>query len=121
MAEQIAANPFAKVVTMIADFLKKLKEEAAVEAEPKAWCDEELKKNKLNRDKLTFQQKMLIYEIEVLLAKFSTMAANIQTLIDEQAELSKNEATLADCAAATPTVKKALTALEEFYATRATS
>merc|ERR1719310_2489305 len=66
LAEQLEGNPFAKVVTMIKELLQKLKEEAAAEAEHKAWCDEELKKNKLKRDKLTIEQKTLLAEIEVL-------------------------------------------------------
>merc|ERR1719428_548694 len=133
MAEQIAANPFAKVVTMIKDLLKKLKEEAAAEAEHKAWCDEELKKNKLKRDKLTSEQKTLVAEIEVLAAKIATMGEKIKALIEGQAELTQamaeatkqrgkekadNEATLADCAAAIPAVQKSLTVLKEFYASQ---
>merc|ERR1719310_1934214 len=89
LAEQLEGNPFAKVVTMIKELLQKLKEEAAAEAEHKAWCDEELKKNKLKRDKLTIEQKTLLAEIEVLASSIETMAAKIKTLIEEQAELTK--------------------------------
>merc|ERR1719310_515998 len=133
LAEQLEGNPFAKVVTMIKELLQKLKEEAAAEAEHKAWCDEELKKNKLKRDKLTIEQKTLLAEIEVLASSIETMAAKIKTLIEEQAELTKamadateqrekekaaNQATIADCAAAIPAVKKAITILSEFYASQ---
>jgi len=133
LAEQLEGNPFAKVVTMIKELLQKLKEEAAAEAEHKAWCDEELKKNKLKRDKLTIEQKTLLAEIEVLASSIETMGAKIKTLIEEQAELTKamadateqrekekaaNQATIADCAAAIPAVKKAITILSEFYASQ---
>jgi hypothetical protein len=50
-AADIAANPFAKVVDMIKTLLTKLKEEAADESDHKAWCDKELNKNKMKRDK----------------------------------------------------------------------
>merc|ERR1719498_1323001 len=46
LATEISANPFAKVVDMIKTLLAKLKEEAAAEADHKAWCDKELKDNK---------------------------------------------------------------------------
>merc|ERR1719487_622504 len=89
LVEKLEGNPFAKVVTMIRELLEKLKQEAAAEAEHKAWCDEELKKNKLKRDKLTIDQKTLLAEIEVLASSIETMGAKIKTLIDEQAELTK--------------------------------
>merc|ERR1719324_1507795 len=44
------SDPFAKVIQMIKDLITKLKEEAAAESAHKAWCDEELKQNKLTRD-----------------------------------------------------------------------
>merc|ERR1719424_2769690 len=50
---QLNGNPFDKVITMIKDLVAKLKEEAAAEAEHKAWCDEQLKANKLKRQKKT--------------------------------------------------------------------
>merc|ERR1719313_1278455 len=134
LASQIAANPFAKVIDMIKGLLQKLKEEAAAEAEHKARCDEQLKANKLKRDKLTGEQKTLMAEIEALSAKIAGMAEKIQTLIEEQAELSKamaeatsqrakekaaNGATISDCQVAQVAVNKALVILKEFYASQA--
>merc|ERR1712070_768851 len=67
-AGEMAANPFAKVVDMIKSLLAKLKEEAAAEADHKAWCDKELKDNKLKRNKKTAQSEKLQAEIEDLIA-----------------------------------------------------
>merc|ERR1719162_2682407 len=53
LASQVQSNPFDKVVQMIKDLVAKLKEEAAAEAEHKQWCDEQLKDNKLKREKKT--------------------------------------------------------------------
>ena len=46
----MAEDPFGKVIEMIKNLLTKLKVEAADEATHKAWCDKELKKNKLRRN-----------------------------------------------------------------------
>merc|ERR1719482_1566162 len=53
LASQISENPFAKVIEMIKTLLARLKEEVAAEADHKAWCDEQLKNNKLKREKKT--------------------------------------------------------------------
>merc|ERR1719424_1221703 len=50
---QMNGNPFDKVVQMIKDLVAKLKEEAAAEADHKAWCDEQLHDNKIKREKKT--------------------------------------------------------------------
>jgi len=55
-----------------------LKEEAAAEADHKAWCDEQLKANKLKRNKKTAQANELMAEIEGLTANIDEMGASIQ-------------------------------------------
>merc|ERR1719217_706838 len=88
-ANQVSANPFAKVVDMIKSMIAKLKEEAAAEAAHNAWCAEELKKNKLKRNKKTTNVNLLTAETEDLTASIETMGKTIATLIKEQAELTK--------------------------------
>merc|ERR1719506_2465293 len=88
LATEINANPFAKVVDMIKTLLAKLKEEAAAEADHKAWCDKELKDNKLKRNKKTAQSEKYMAAIEDLTAQIDGMAKKISTLAQEQEDLT---------------------------------
>jgi len=134
-AAQMTAKPqsFAKVIDMIESLLERLKEEAAAEAEHKAWCDEQLKANKLKRNKKEAQSKQLQAEIDGLSANIEDMGATIDKLVKEQASLTKamkeateqrqaehneNKATIADAAAGIEAVRKAITILKEFYSSQ---
>merc|ERR1719277_2615926 len=115
---------------MIQAMLEKLKEEAASEADHKAWCDEELKNNKLKRDKKTAEVNKLMAEVESKAATIADMGTSIEKLSKEQADLTKamaeatelrtgekaeNEAAIKDAAQGAEAVKKALVILKEFY------
>merc|ERR1740121_1922155 len=115
---------------MIEDLLAKLKEDVAAEADHKAWCDEQLKSNKLKRNARTAAVNKLTAEIAALASKIETMGATIDTLVKEQAELAKamaeatefrtkehatNSDTIADAQAGALAVKKALEVLRTFY------
>jgi len=130
VAEDVLANPFAKVIQMIEELLAKLKEEAAAEADHKKWCDGELKANKLKREEHTTAVDTLAAEVESLGSQIQTMAEELATLAKEQAALAEamaeatadrqkekaaNEATIKDAAAAQQALKKALEILREFY------
>jgi len=130
-AKLTEANPFDKVVTMIEDLLTKLKEEAASEADHKAFCDKELNKNKLKRNKKETEVETLNAEIEQKAAAISDMAKKISTLAEEQAALRKdvseatktrsdekkeNEVAIKDSAEAQVAVGQALAVLKDFYA-----
>jgi len=134
LVTEISANPFAKVVDMIKSLLAKLKEEAAAEADHKAWCDKELKDNKNKRNKKTADSEKLMAEMEDLTAKIDSMSNKIATLLQEQDDLTKamgeatsdraaekkeNTATIADAAAGSEAVKSALVVLRDFYSTQA--
>jgi len=125
------SNPFDKVITMIEDLLEKLKEEAASEADHKAFCDKELKKNKLKRNKKQSEVDTLRAQIEEKAASIADMAKKISTLAEEQASLRKdvaeatkvrgeekaeNEVAIKDAAAAQVAVGQALSVLKDFYA-----
>jgi len=127
----IMASPFAKVITMIEDMLTKLKDEAAAEAEHKGWCDEQLKENKLKRNKKTAAVERLTAEVQEITSNIETMGKDIETLLTEQGQLTKamqeattqrdaekkeNLAIIADSAAGKKAVKAALVVLREFYA-----
>mmetsp|Transcript_68921 Transcript_68921/g.108790 ORF Transcript_68921/g.108790 Transcript_68921/m.108790 type:complete len:657 (+) Transcript_68921:61-2031(+) len=133
LAAQVATNPFDKVIEMIKDLLSKLKEEAAAEAEHKAWCDEQLHNNKLKREKKTARVNKLAAEIEALTESIASMAKKIDTLAKEQADLAKamseataqrqtekttNTDTMKDAAAGEEATKAALVILKEFYASQ---
>jgi len=133
LAVAAAGNPFDKVIGMIEDLIAKLKQAASVEAEHKAWCDEQLKANKLKRNKKTAQVNKLVADIQGMEASIADMGATIQQLVAEQAELAKqmakatelrkgekaeNLATIADAKAGFGAVGRALVILKEFYSTQ---
>jgi len=133
LSVRAASNPFEKVIEMIEVLLERLKAEAAAEAEHKAWCDEQLKTNKLKRNKKTAQVNKLVADIQGMEASIADMGATIQQLVAEQAELSKqmgkatelrqsekaeNLATIADAKAGFGAVGRALVILKEFYSTQ---
>merc|ERR1719277_1056175 len=133
MASAATANPFEKVIGMIEDLIARLKEAASAEAEHKAWCDEQLKANKLKRNKKTAQVNKLIADIQNMEASIAEMGATIQQLVEEQAELTRkmkeatelrteekaeNLATIADAKAGFDAVGKALVILREFYSSQ---
>jgi outer membrane murein-binding lipoprotein Lpp len=134
LAAEIAKNPFAKVIDMIKELLAKLKEEAAAEADHKAWCDKELNKNKLKRERKASQVSTLTAEVDNLESTIQSMAAEIAQLSKEQAELAqamaestewrqkektRNTATIKDAAEARDAVKQALVILKDFYSSQA--
>lgn len=129
-ASEIAANPFTKVIDMIKSLLSKLKEEAAAEADHKAWCDKELKDNKLKRNKKTAESEKTMANIEELTAQIDTLTKKISTLAKEQEDLTaamgeatkerlvekkENEETMADAKAGSEAVQSALVVLRDFY------
>merc|ERR1719387_329533 len=118
---------------MIEDLVTKLKEEAAAEAEHKAWCDEQLHDNKIKREKKTSKVNKLTATVEAMTQDIASMAKKIQTLKEEQAELTlamskattqrdkekaKNTDTMKDAAAGEEATKAALVVLKEFYASQ---
>lgn len=114
--------------------IAKLKEEASAEAEHKQWCDDELKENKLTREKEGTQSEKLSASIEKLSGEIDTQSKEIKALAAEQADLTKamtkatdirlaekeqNAATVKDAAAGADAVKQALTVLKKFYSSQA--
>jgi hypothetical protein len=134
LAVKVESDPFAKVIKMIKDMITKLKEEAAAESAHKAWCDEELKQNKLTRDEKTEEINMLTAKVDAINAAIDKLTADIATNeaaiaeLDKttkeatevrQKEKAKNEETIADAKAALEAVAMALKVLKEFYASAA--
>jgi hypothetical protein len=131
LAVKVESDPFAKVIDMIKGLITKLKEEAAAEGAHKAWCDEELKNNKLTRDEKTQEVDMLNAKVDEINAAIDKLEADIASNAAAIAELdkttkeatevrqkekAKNEETIADAKAALEAVAMALKVLKEFYA-----
>jgi len=123
-------GPFDKVIGLIEDMLTRLQEEAAGEAEHKKFCDEELKGNKLNREKLTSSVDSYTAKKNQLAATVAQLATEIANLEAAEAALNKamgeateqrnkehakNTATVADAKAAQEALSQALGVLREFY------
>jgi len=136
LAQQAGANPFAKVVDMIKALLERLKEEAASEADHKAYCDEELRKNKLKRDQMSSRAARLHAEIEEKSVEIVGMGKEMETLVQEQADLRKamaestavrfkekeaNLEAISESATAQTALKQAIAVLREFYSKQGSS
>jgi rubrerythrin len=133
-ANEVASSPFAKVTGLIKALVAKLKEEAAAEAEHKQWCDDQLKANKLARNKQGTQSEKLSASIEKLSGEIDTMGKEIATLLSEQSALSKaqskatdirneeksrNADTVRDATAGAEATKQAYGVLKKFYSSQA--
>jgi len=136
LALRVSQDPFEKVINMIKDLITRLQEEAAEEASHKAWCDEELKTNKLTREEKTQEVDTLTATAETLSAEIAKLGEEISALAAAVAELdralaeateirtkekAKNEETIADAKEAQEAVKMATKIIKEFYAKAATA
>jgi len=130
LAVQIAASPFAKVIQMVKDLIERLEEEAQAEAGHKAFCDEELHNNKVQRDTKSSEVAVLKATIEKVDSEIKNLAKHIATLAKEQQELStamqeatknrqvekdENTQTIKDAKEALTALDAALAVLKEFY------
>jgi len=130
LAVRVAEDPFKKVKKMIKDLIVKLMEEAAEEAEHKAFCDTELSTNEQTRKEKTEGVETLHAEIDELEASISKLTDEITELTKAVAELdaatakatsireeekAKNTQTIKDAQAAQEAVAKALGVLKDFY------
>merc|ERR1712151_1026348 len=82
LAQQISADPFAKVKKLIDDMITRLLEEAEEDAKHEGFCDKEMGKSKITRNKLT-------EDIDGLDAAIEEGKATIQKLADDTATLTK--------------------------------
>merc|ERR1719198_1823529 len=111
---------------MVKDLITKLKEEAASEGAHKAWCDEEVKNNKLTRDEKTQEIEMLNAKVDEINAAIDKLTADIASneaamaeldrTMKEATEVRQKEETIADAKAALEAIAMALKVLKEFYA-----
>jgi len=131
LAEKIAADPFAKVKKLIDDMITRLIEEANADAEKEGWCDTEMGKSKVTRNKLSEEIDGLDAAIEdgkatimKLTQEMADLAKEIEDLDGEMGEATdlraeekaKNKATIQDAVAAQRAVSAATQVLKDFYA-----
>eukprot|EP00746_Dinoflagellata_sp_MGD_P161980 gnl/MRDRNA2_/MRDRNA2_89339_c0_seq1.p1 gnl/MRDRNA2_/MRDRNA2_89339_c0~~gnl/MRDRNA2_/MRDRNA2_89339_c0_seq1.p1 ORF type:complete len:675 (+),score=238.87 gnl/MRDRNA2_/MRDRNA2_89339_c0_seq1:72-2096(+) len=131
IAVRADADPFKKVIKMIKDLITRLEEEAAEEADHKAWCDTELETNGQTRSEKTEAVETLHAEIDRLeasiaklteeISELSKAVADIDAAVAEatsmrEQEKTKNSETIKDAEEAQTAVAQAVSVLKEFYA-----
>jgi len=136
LAEQISADPFAKVKKLIDDMITLLLEEAREDAKHEGFCDKEMGKSKITRNKLTEDIDGLDAAIEEGKATIQELADDTATLTKEVEELVKsmteatdlrkseketNKITVEDAQAAQKAVAAATAVLKDFYEKAATA
>jgi len=131
LSEKVAADPFSKVKKLIDDMITRLLEEANADAEKEGWCDTEMGKSKVTRNKLSEELDGLAAAIEdgkgtimKLTQELADLADEIKDLDAEMGEAtqlrgeekSKNKATVEDSQGAQKAVAAATAVLKDFYA-----
>jgi len=130
LAEQISADPFGKVKKLIDDMITRLLEEAEEDAKHEGFCDKEMGKSKITRNKLTEDLDSLDAAIEEGKATIQKLADDTAILTQQVVELLKsmteatdmrkkeketNTVTVKDAQAAQKAVAAATAVLKDFY------
>ena len=130
MAGRAAADPIAKVRTMIEQLITKMQAQANEEATKNGWCNAELASNKATREEKTDAVDELSSDADELSTAIGKLDEEVATLAKQVAELdadmskatemreqesSKNAATVKDAKEAQAAVAQALLVLRDFY------
>merc|ERR1719174_1344553 len=131
LSEKVGADPFAKVKKLIDDMITRLLEEANADAEKEGWCDTEMGKSKVTRNKLSEEIDGLDAAIEDGKGTIMKLTQELADLADEIKDLdaqmgeatqlrteekAKNKATIEDAQGAQKAVAAATAVLKDFYA-----
>jgi len=130
IVQQLAADPFAKVKTLIQKLIERLLSEKNDEATHKGWCDTEIKTAETDRDFRHTETKNLAASIRVLEARKVSLEDEISTLQTDisnlntahtdasnarSSEKAENKATLEAAQQGHEALARAITILEDFY------
>jgi hypothetical protein len=130
LAQKLVADPFGKVKKMIDDMITRLLNEANEDAQHEGFCDKEIGKSKVTRNKLSEDIDGLQAAVEDGKATIMMLAEEIATLTKEVAELDAsvkeatkirseekaiNKVTVEDAQAAQTAVAAATAVLKTFY------
>jgi hypothetical protein len=131
LAEQILANPFAKVKKMIDGMITRLLEEANADANKEGFCNLEMGKSKITRTKLSEdidalaaavdEGKASVLHLSNKIKEFSAQVSELDANMEEAAglraeEKKKNQQTISEAKTAQEKVQAATAVLKDFYA-----
>jgi len=130
MAMKLAADPFAKVKTLIQQLIERLVREKTDEATQKGWCDTELAKAEHDRWYRHTDTESLSSNVGVLEARKASLETKASELKQSIKDLNKaltdasnirsdeksdNKATLTNASEGLEALKQAITVLKDFY------
>jgi len=136
LAQSASVDPFGKVKKMIENMITRLMEEANADAQHEGFCDTELGKSKVTRNKLSEEIDGLQAAVEDGKATISLLTEETATLTKEVAELvqamaeatemreeekATNKKTIKDAQAAKTAVQAAISVLQDFYTKASTA
>lgn len=89
LALSVKLDTFESVKKAIDEMKADLKKQQAAEVKKKDWCVAELQKTKLETQEKSLTEQQKVAELETIQSKTSQLAAEIQSLEDEVAEMNK--------------------------------
>lgn len=134
LANQIAADPFAKIKTLITELIERLLSEAAAESDQKGFCDKATAEAKQKRGNAANSVRELnghLAENEAIHAKLVIDLENLSEEIEEletkqeeaakmrKEEKAENEETVVEAEAGLEAVSEAIDIIDKFYKTAA--
>jgi len=134
LANQIQADPFAKIKKLIQDLIERLLQETADEANQKGWCDKAQSEAKQKRDyaaEAIAELNGQMAELEAVHDKLAEELGTLETVIAEleskqeentklrKEETAENQATVMEAKAGLEATNQAIDILDKFYKTAA--
>jgi len=130
LKSHVRGDQFGKIKSMIKDMITKLSKESMVDAEEKAYCDEQMPKTEQKKSELEDKVEKMTSDIDTAAARSAELKEDVKVLEAELAKLTKEQAEMdkirqEESAAYTTTkdeldralsgVRKALDVLKDYY------